>query len=149
MKNILGVALCEVRGLLEDLNKKLSGESWEKWFEELKKFLRGEPCWAEEMIPKPLESSGDLGQVFPSFLEEYISLRNKEYGPGWRLPSYKEMHRMLEVGKLQSWIYYYTSEVEECNNLRVIRRHNAGLGSSCSTVERSYLCLVRDLKLPE
>ena len=48
---MLGIALSEVRGLLNDLLEKLSGRDGEKWLTELKKFLRGESCWVSKPNP--------------------------------------------------------------------------------------------------
>jgi hypothetical protein len=47
-KNMLGVALRDVRGPLADLNEKLAGESGDDWLTELNKFLRKEPCWTQK-----------------------------------------------------------------------------------------------------
>lgn len=44
-KNILGIALCEVRGLLNDLMEKLCGEDGKMWLDAFKKFLRKENSW--------------------------------------------------------------------------------------------------------
>ncbi|MCX6714130.1 MAG: hypothetical protein NTV48_03455 [Candidatus Vogelbacteria bacterium] len=44
-ENMLGVALSDVRGLLDDLFGRLSAEGWEIWLEQFKRFLRKEPCW--------------------------------------------------------------------------------------------------------
>lgn len=41
-RDMLGVALCDVRGPLNDLFEKLSGENGQNWLAELKKFLRME-----------------------------------------------------------------------------------------------------------
>ncbi|MFA6274851.1 MAG: hypothetical protein WCX70_01725, partial [Candidatus Paceibacterota bacterium] len=53
MVDMLGVALSEVQGLLNDLFEKLSGKDWEEWLGELKKFLRKEPCWNGVAKPNP------------------------------------------------------------------------------------------------
>jgi len=45
MKNMLGIALRDVRGLLNDLTEKLCGEDGEIWLEAFKKFLRKENSW--------------------------------------------------------------------------------------------------------
>lgn len=39
------LALCDIRGLLDDLFDKLTGENWSEWFTALKKFLRKENPW--------------------------------------------------------------------------------------------------------
>ena len=45
-KDMLGVALCDARGPLADLNQKLSSKQGNMWLEEFKKFLRGKRCWS-------------------------------------------------------------------------------------------------------
>ena len=50
MENMLGLALREVRGLLNDLMEKLCGEDSMMWFEALKKFLRKENPWGIQII---------------------------------------------------------------------------------------------------
>jgi hypothetical protein len=154
MNKMLSDALREYHGLREQLDRALIGPNADVWGEKLRALMRGEPVNTEGMIPIPIEISGDLGVAYPSFFEDHIRLRDKQYGPGWKLPTYKEMHRILEAGKLTDWVYYFTSKVEENNNFQVLRRHNAGLGSSsCGassfTEKNCHLCLVREVKLPE
>lgn len=150
--DMLGVALHEACGPLKDLLGKLSGDMGDKYLTELRLFLQGEPCWVDEMIYKPVEWSNDLGEVNPSSLQERIDLFKKEYcdnGIGWRLPTYKEMHRALEAGKFESWVYYVTKPEKEGLGIPVLRRHNAGLSLSDIRAEKAHLILVRDLKIPQ
>lgn len=44
------VALCDVRGLLNDLLEKLSSEDCEQWLDGLKKFLRKENSWVTAAV---------------------------------------------------------------------------------------------------
>jgi hypothetical protein len=44
-QNMLGVALCDVRGLLSDVLDRLSGADGQKWLRAIKKTLRGENPW--------------------------------------------------------------------------------------------------------
>jgi hypothetical protein len=72
MSTILGVALCEARGPLADLNEKLSSENGQQWLGELNKFLRKEPTWgqnaegAEAFTPT-------VGQPTPELLLELVN----------------------------------------------------------------------------
>ena len=47
MKSMLSEALCEIRGLLDQLLKVLAGDNGEEWLMEFKKFLRKEECWTK------------------------------------------------------------------------------------------------------
>jgi hypothetical protein len=72
--NMLGIALCEVRGLLNDLMEKLCGEEGMLWLEALKKFLRKEECWPKRWIEKDnviyftLVSNGKTGDEWITYL---------------------------------------------------------------------------------
>ena len=44
------IALCDVRGLLDDLLKKLSGEDGGQWMAALKRFLRKEDPWEKPLF---------------------------------------------------------------------------------------------------
>ena len=50
MKNMLSEALCEVRGLLNQLFTNLAGEQGAEWLTEFKKFLRKEKCWMNMLL---------------------------------------------------------------------------------------------------
>ncbi len=162
MNNMLGISLCEVRGLFKDLMDKLCGEDWEKWLEAFKHFLRGEPTWAEEMIYTPLEWSLDFGEVPQSLLQEHIDLHNKGHVGGWRLPTLGELTRkMKKDGRLfVTNRYYWTST--DCKNdgvcigkgLLKTYDNRGGLCHSCSRdvlllTEVPRLCFCRQIKLPE
>ena len=150
MNKMLSDALREYHGLREQLDRALLGDNADEWGKKLRALMRGEPVNAEGMIYIPLEISDDLGVCHQQYLERRINTYNRDKSPGWRLPTYKEMHRILEKGKLQDWEYYYTSEHEGIRNrLTVLRRHNAGFGSSDSVNETAHLCLVREVKLLE
>ena len=58
MKSMLSEALCEIRGLLNQLLEVLAGENGEEWLTEFKKFLRKEPCWKKVFLR--LISTDDL-----------------------------------------------------------------------------------------
>jgi len=73
--NMLGVALCEVRGLLCDLMEKLCGEDGKLWLEAFKKFLRKEQCWMKRWTEKDnviyftLVSNGKTGDEWINHFE--------------------------------------------------------------------------------
>lgn len=60
-KAMLGVLpLSEIRGPVNDLIERLAGDEGRRWLEELKKFLRKEPCWPpgeESRFLGPLEAA--------------------------------------------------------------------------------------------
>lgn len=60
---MLSEQLQDFLGLVKQLITNLLGKDAVEWANELKKFLRKEPSWAEEMIYTPLEWSSDLGEV--------------------------------------------------------------------------------------
>lgn len=73
--NMLGIALCEVRGLLSDLMEKLCGEDGTLWLEAFKKFLRKETCWPKRWTEKDgviyftLISNGKTGDEWITHFE--------------------------------------------------------------------------------
>ncbi len=73
--NMLGIALCEVRGLLNDLMEKLCGEEGMLWLEAFKKFLRKETCWSRCWTEKDgviyfmLVSNGKTGDEWITHFE--------------------------------------------------------------------------------
>ena len=73
--NMLGIALCEVRGLLSDLMEKLCGEEGMLWLEAFKKFLRKEQCWTKRWTEKDgviyftLVSNGKTGDEWITHFE--------------------------------------------------------------------------------
>lgn len=50
MKSMLSEALCEIRGLLNQLFTNLAGEQGVEWLTEFKKFLRKERCWVNVLL---------------------------------------------------------------------------------------------------
>lgn len=72
---MLGIALCEVRGLLSDLMEKLCGEDGTLWLEAFKKFLRKETCWPKRWTEKDgviyftLTSNGKTGDEWITHFE--------------------------------------------------------------------------------
>lgn len=156
MQNMLGISLCEVRGLFKDLMDKLCGEDQQKWLEALKHFLRGEPTWAEEMIYTPLEWSENLGGVCFKYLQEQSELYNKGHGGNWRLPTDKELDRALRKMKptgFELQRYYWTSTPHfDGRGMTITYTYDGcgGLGSK-SSLEEKYptLRLCRPIKLPE
>ncbi len=128
-KNMLGVALCEVRGLLNQLMENLCGKDWEKWLEALKTFLRGEPTFAEEMIYPPLRWSTDLGEIPRVNLLSQTSSYCRQFGEGWRLPTEKELARAMKNTELANEFallkYYWTStsHSDADKKMTVLYRH--------------------------
>jgi len=57
MKNMLSAALCEIRGLLNQLFINLEGEQGLEWLSEFKKFLRKEACWADCQTAKVVSAA--------------------------------------------------------------------------------------------
>jgi len=148
MNKMLSDALREYHGLREQLDRALLGDKADEWGKKLRALMRGEPVNTEGMIYLPMKNSGDLGEILPQAIRDKINLYGKQHPGSWRLPTYKEMHRILEAGALEDWVFYFTSEIEGFG-FRVLRRHNAGFGSSNSGNERTHLCLVREVKLPK
>jgi len=67
---MLSVALKEVPGPLNQLLTNLAGENGQRWLEELKKFLRKEPCWVESL----LEFIGTI--TIPARTEKFVAKEN-------------------------------------------------------------------------
>jgi hypothetical protein len=53
MSNMLGDALREYTGLRHQIDENLIGENGPEWAEQLKRFLRKEPCWVNGSADKP------------------------------------------------------------------------------------------------
>jgi hypothetical protein len=53
MSNMLGDALREYTGLRHQIDENLIGENGLEWAEQLKRFLRKEPCWVNGSADKP------------------------------------------------------------------------------------------------
>lgn len=56
----LGLALCDIRGPLADLNEKLGGSDGRTWLGELNRFLRKEPCWIANCAENSLPAQPEL-----------------------------------------------------------------------------------------
>ncbi len=152
---MLGVALCEASGPLKELLDRLSGKDGDQWLAEFNLFIRKDPCWADEMIYKPLEWSADYGEVGRSSVDDYIAIHKKKYadgGIGWRLPTCDEVRRALRIMKPAGFTigkYYWTSTRNSNNDdVEVVYAYDdkGGLGISEARIQRGsiHLRLVRE-----
>jgi len=154
---MLGQALEEIARLLKDLWGKLAGKEGLVYFEELKKFLRKEPCWAEGMVYPPLEWSYDMVCVEKKDLRDSIERHFAKKGSRWRIPSVEELTLALETSPEQfsEDMYYWTATL--CDNsggFFLIKMKNGRIILS-STVfvdgnqKFPHLKLCREIKLPQ
>ena len=77
--------------VLKDLLIKLSGEDWEVWFVEIKKFLRKEPCWTKAQVRQVAR---------PKFAHSFIL--TVDYG--------QSLEQMIAAGRYDSKDDYITAE---------------------------------------
>ena len=95
-KNMLGVALRDLRGPLNTLMERLSGEDGDLVLKELNKFNRGEPCMINGLPYTKLIWSDCLGEIrnighLGDRTDDYRTM----HGRGWRLPTVNELSRYL------------------------------------------------------
>lgn len=162
MQNMLSEQLQDFLGLIKQLITNLLGKDAVEWANELKKFLRKEPCWAEEMVYTPLEWGDDLGNVRQDLLQQYVDLYDKSRGGGWRLPTGGELTRkMRRDGEFFVRDKYYWTSTDCMSNgfsvgKEIIKTYD-NKGGLCggrskdlelrSEMPRLRLC--RPIKLPE
>ena len=153
--NMLGVALHEANGPLKQLLDRLSGKDGDLWLTEFNLFIRKDPCWADEMIYKPLEWSQDYGETERLLVEDQITLHKKKYadnGIGWRIPTSGEVRRALKIMKPVGFTigkYYWTSTRNYNNDdVEVVYAYDdrGGLGTSEARIQKGsiHLRLVRE-----
>lgn len=156
MDNMLGISLREVRGPLDDLNKKLCGGDGRKWFKALKHFLRGEPTWTEKGDYTPLEWTEDLGSPNITNIYDETKIYSRNNGGEWRIPTVDELFRHLgrkELGFVQ-FEHYWAKKQDGC--LELLHINKEGCVQRSTAVQflafRSHypvLRLCRPIKLPE
>ncbi|MFA6227327.1 MAG: hypothetical protein WC631_02545 [Candidatus Paceibacterota bacterium] len=137
MQNMLSEALQEFLGLLKQLIANLLGQNGKEIGEELKKFNRGEPCWAGEMMYIPLEWAPADFQIHGGEKEvaRMVVLSNEVLPPErcWRVPTINELHRGLE-GRTKGFIedvFYYSNTPED---------RQPGLGNKVLSISRGHIC---------
>ena len=106
---MLGPSLHEVRGLIDDIMKKLCGENWEKFLAELKHCAREEPAWDDEMMFIPIEWGPDFGSV--SCDKDAADAISRSNMSDWRVPTITELRRGLEnpSNGFREGVFYYSS----------------------------------------